>query len=149
MSDASLHRLPGTGSELGDEPTRRLVAEFGAAMLAGDRDALVALLADEVVALIPGRHEHSGLHRGPTAVAEALVADPSPGVRVVGVDVTEVLVEGSRGLVVLCVQAALDSDDNAVIAFEIALHLQCRDESIVGITEYAGDQDAIDELLGG
>lgn len=136
--------------DAGDSPsTRGLVADFGAALLAGDRNALAALLADDVVALVPGRHPAAGLHHGPAAVASALIAEPAPGVRTVGVDVTEVLVEGSRGLIVLCVQAALDADADAVVAFEVAIHVQCCDGRIGGLTEYAGDQYAIDELLGG
>ncbi len=148
MTDTSPQRSASTAPGDADAATRRLVAEFAAAMLDGDRDALGALLADDVVAMIPGHHLRSGLHRGPTAVSAALIVEPSPGVRVVGVDVTEVLVEGSRGVVVLCVQAATDSDEDAVVAFEIALHLQCRGELLVGVTEYAADQRAIDELLG-
>ncbi|MEM8620133.1 MAG: nuclear transport factor 2 family protein [Actinomycetota bacterium] len=128
--------------------TRDVVAMCGAALLAGDRDALNALLDNDVVALIPGRHRLSGLHRGPAAVSAALLAPPLPGVRVVGVDVTELLVEGSRGLLVLRTQVAVDDDDDAAVAFEVAVHVQCRDGRIVGVTEYASDQYALDDVVG-
>ncbi|MEO1059209.1 MAG: hypothetical protein AAFY28_20060 [Actinomycetota bacterium] len=128
--------------------THEVLASLGAALLAGDRDALETLLAGDVVALVPGRHRAAGVHRGPTAVVDALMVAPPPGVRVVGIDVTEVLVEGSRGLLVIGIQAALDADADAVVAFEVAFHVQCDRGLVIGITEYAGDQHAIDELLG-
>ncbi len=128
--------------------TQEVLARLGAAMLAADRSALRALMGDDVVALIPGRNVAAGLHRGPVAVVDALMVAPPPGVRVVGIDVTEVLVEGSRGLLIMRIQAALDADADAVVAFEVALHVQCRGALIVGVTEYAGDQYALDGLLG-
>ena len=153
MSDATLTQSdePATspaghpgGSDLATDSTRELAEEFASVVTTADRAGLERLLAEHVVYLAPGRSAVAGLHRGRSATVSALTVAAARGTEVTGVDVTELMADGHRAFVTLLLRG---TTPGGPFRFELGLHLQTDGESIVGITEYSGDQYTADALL--
>ena len=131
-------------ADLSDAASRELTEAFAVAVSSGDARGLHSLLGEQVMYQLPGRSAGAGLHRGREQVAEALTQPVAPGVTVDRVDVTETMNDGNRGLAIVLLQGR--SQDRP-FAVEVAFHLQTDAESIIGITEYSGDQYLIDSML--
>jgi len=119
-----------------DSTTADLAERFAIALTTGSIATLRPLLADEVVASTPTPDEPARLCRGVEGVLQALFAPPGGGVEIRSVDTAELLAARERAFVVIAVEVEHDGE---VAAYETAFHLQCRDDRIVGITEYSGD----------
>ncbi|WP_394935895.1 nuclear transport factor 2 family protein [uncultured Ilumatobacter sp.] len=138
--------LPARRLDLPDAASRELIEAFAVAVSSGDARGLHALLGEQVIYQLPGRSADAGLHRGREQVAAALTQPVAPGATVDRVDVTETMNDGNRGLAIIYLQG--ESKDGP-FAVEVAFHLQTDAESIIGITEYSGDQYLVDSLLVG
>jgi len=126
--------------------SRELTEAFADAVSSGDAQGIPSLLGDQVIYQLPGRSAGAGLHHGREHVTEALTQPVAPGVVVDRVDVTETMNDGNRGLVIVLLHGRSEEGPFAV---EVAFHLQTDGESIIGITEYSGDQYLVDSLLAG
>ena len=129
-----------TGSET---DTWKLANTFVDFVQTGGREDYFAVLANEVVYLVPGRGPAAGLHLGLETVVRALIVQPRSGIHPATCTPTELLVEGTRAVVII----RLAGDDNGTpYQYEIVFHLQCHDGRITTITEYSGDQYTADQL---
>ncbi len=138
--------LPARRFDLSDAASRELTEAFAAAVSSGNARGLHPLLGEQVVYQLPGRSAGAGLHRGREQVTAALTQPAAVGATVDRVDVTETMHDGDRGLVIVLLQGESEAGPFAV---EVAFHLQTDAESIIGITEYSGDQYLVDSLLTG
>jgi ketosteroid isomerase-like protein len=138
--------LPARRFDLPDAASRELVEAFAVAVSSGDAQGLHPLLGEQVMYQLPGRSAGAGLHRGREQVTAALAQPVAPGATVDRVDVTETMNDGNRGLVIVVLQG---ETADGPFAAEVAFHLQTDAESIIGITEYSGDQYLVDSLLVG
>ena len=111
---------------------------------------LSQLLANHVACRTPGRHIAAGVHHGRDRVMVALVSPADERLRDICTEVTEIVVDARRAVVVIRTTGRLcDVVDVAPIDVEVALHLQTDGERILAITEYNDDQHALDRILGG
>ncbi len=117
------------------------VAETG---FAEDYDRI---LAEDVVYLVPGRSRVAGLKRGKAAVMDALTPAPSgrAPVQVTWCEATELMTSNDRAMVIIRLDGSIGPKS---FSYEVAFHLQIRDDRIVAITEYSGDQYLNDEVIG-
>lgn len=138
--------LPARRFDLSDAASRELIGAFASAVSSGDAQGLHRLLGEQVMYQLPGRSAGAGLHRGRKQVTAALAQPVAPGVTVDHVDVTETMTDGNRGLVIVLLHGRSEDEPFAV---EVAFHLQTDAESIIGITEYSGDQYLVDSMLPG
>lgn len=132
--------------DLSDASSRELTEAFAGAVSSGDAQGIRSLLGDHVIYQLPGRSAGAGLHHGREHVTAALTQPVAPGALVDCVDVTETMNDGHRGLVIVLLHGR---SQDGPFAVEVAFHLQTDGESIIGITEYSGDQYLIDSLLAG
>ena len=133
---------------LASQATRELAAAFTSALAAGDAEQLSQLLANHVVCRTPGRHIAAGVHHGRDRVMDALVSPADERVRDICTEVTEIVVDARRAVVVIRTTGRLgDGVDAAPIDVEVALHLQTDGERILAITEYNDDQYVLDRVL--
>jgi ketosteroid isomerase-like protein len=140
---SALHTDP-TSTDAGRDAVRELASMFADALCAGDRQRIESLVSPEVIYQVPGRSAIAGVHRGADAVLGALSPVPPPGVDVQSVDITEVLVDGRRALIVI---ATCGVAPGGPFDHETALHLQTDGERVVAVTEYSGEQYVADALL--
>lgn len=124
---------------------RSLIETFATAIATNDTDMLLAILDEDVTYLVPGRNHISGTYRGCEKIAAALMAPPAAGATIDAVAVTEIMADGDRGFVSVHLSGSSATEP---FAFEVAFHLQTDTTSIIAITEYSGDQHAMDALLG-
>lgn len=138
--------LPARRFDLSDAASRELTEAFAVAVSSGDAKGLHPLLGEQVVYQLPGRSAGAGLHRGREQITAALTQPVAPGATVDRVGVTETMHDGNRGLVIVLLQG---QSQDGPFAVEVAFHLQTDAESIIGITEYSGDQYLVDSMLAG
>ncbi|MFK7919267.1 MAG: nuclear transport factor 2 family protein [Ilumatobacter sp.] len=124
--------------------TTALITAFGAALAAGDTDRVGSLLGEDVAYQVPGRSSAAGVHLGRDEVVARLTAPAGAATQVDDVEVTESMVDGQRGMVIVLMRGATSG---SLFAVETALHLQTDGELIIGISEYSGDQHLMDSLL--
>jgi ketosteroid isomerase-like protein len=132
--------------DLSDASSRELTEAFADAVSSGDAQGLRSLLGDQVIYQLPGRSAGAGLHHGREHVTAALTQPVAPGAIVDRVDVTETMNDGHRGLVIVLLHGR---SEDGPFAVEVAFHLQTDGESIIGITEYSGNQYLVDSMLAG
>ncbi len=145
MSDITVDPAVHTVDDPAARSVREIVEEFAGALACSALDRLERLLDEEVAVRTPGRSRLAGDHRGRGAALAALSAAPADHVRLTGTRVTEILVDGACGLVVLEITG---SEGAGEFRFEVAFHLVVEQGRIVGVTEYSGDQYVADRLLG-
>lgn len=126
--------------------TTTLVTAFGAALTTGDLEHMRSLLGDQVAYQVPGRSAAAGVHHGRDQVITRLTAPVGAAAHVRDLEVTESMVDGQRGLIIVLMQGTTSGESFAV---ETAFHLQTDGDAIIGITEYSGDQHLLDTLLSG
>jgi len=107
----------------------------------GDLDAI---LAEEVIYLVPGQGRAAGLHRGRAAVTAALTQPAATGVHVTVAEPTELLTNTDRAVIIIAVTGTLDGGP---FTFETVLHLRSSSGLIIAITEYSGNQYLADLLV--
>lgn len=145
-TDSAETTPPARRFDLSDAASRELTEAFAVAVSSGDAKGLHPLLGEQVVYQLPGRSAGAGLHRGREQITAALTQPVAPGATVDRVDVTETMNDGNRGLVIVLLQG---QSQDGPFAVEVAFHLQTDAESIIGITEYSGDQYLVDSMLAG
>ena len=131
-------------SDLADDSSRELTETFAHAVSSGDAESLRSLLGDRVVYQVPGRSSSAGQHHGREHVVAALTQPVASGVVVDHISITETMNDGNRGVVIVFLQGSRES---VPFDAEIAFHLQTDSETIIGITEYSGNQYLVDSLL--
>jgi ketosteroid isomerase-like protein len=131
-------------SDLADDSSRELTETFAHAVSSGDAESLRSLLGDRVVYQVPGRSSSAGQHHGREHVVAALTQPVASGVVVEHISITETMNDGNRGVVIVFLQGSRES---VPFDAEIAFHLQTDSETIIGITEYSGNQYLVDSLL--
>jgi uncharacterized protein len=129
-----------------DVSAREVIGEYLAAMERGDREAAVALYADDVVMHVPGRSSFAGQRRGRDAVVAYLRAalELSPG----GVEVELIdLLKGEGDRVALLLHETLHCARGDRVLRRANVYT-VRDGAIVEVWIFEHDQYALDELLG-
>ncbi len=121
-----------------------VVEAFSTAIVSGDADRLAGLMCDDVVYQLPGPGPSSLRHTGRVEVVAALTPSPAPGVSPRRAEVTEVIVEGRRAVVIVLLSGTIDAEP---FAFETAFHLAIDGRHLAGITEYSGNQHVADQLV--
>jgi uncharacterized protein len=124
---------------------REVIVEYPAAMERGDREAAVALYAEDVVMHVPGRSSLAGERRGRDAVLAYLRAglELAPG----GVEVDLIdLLEGERDRVALLLRETLHGAAGDLVLRRANVYT-VRDGAIVEIWIFEHDQYAIDQLM--
>jgi ketosteroid isomerase-like protein len=123
---------------------RELVSMFADALCAGDRERIDSLVSADALYQVPGRSSVAGIHDGRDTVVSVLCTEAPAGTTIDRVEVTELLVDGERGLLVIAVRG---HGRHGPFDYETALHLHTNGEQVIAITEYSGDQYAADAAL--
>jgi len=144
--DSGTTALPPQHFDLSGAASRELAEAFADAVVSGDSQGLRPLLSERVVYQLPGRSAGAGLHRGREHVTAALTQPVAPGTFVDHVEVTETMSDGNRAMVIVLLEGRAQGEPFAV---EVALHLETDGESIIGVTEYSGNQYLVDSMLTG
>ena len=134
------------GSMDADVSAREVIGEYLAAMERGDREAAVALYAEDVVMHVPGRSSFAGERRGRDAVLAYLRAAVERAPGGIEVDVIDVL-EGERDRVALLLRETLHGARGELVLRRVNVYT-VRDDEIVEVWIFEHDQYAVDELMG-
>jgi ketosteroid isomerase-like protein len=124
---------------------REVIGEYLAAMERGDREAAVALYADDVVMHVPGRSRFAGARRGRPAVLAYLQAAVELAVGGVDVQLVDVLADGGDRVALLLRERLVGADGELVL--RRANVYTVRDGRIAEIRIFEHDQYAVDAYL--
>jgi uncharacterized protein len=130
---------------------REVIQAYLAAMERGDREAAIALYADDVVMHVPGRGPFAGARRGREAVLaylRAAVTLADEGVEVELVDLLAGDEDGDGGRVALLLRERLRGRRGELVLRRANLYT-VRDGRIAEIRIFEHDQYAVDGYLEG
>ena len=126
---------------------REVIGEYLAAMERGDREAAVALYADDVVMHVPGRSPFAGERRGREAVLAYLRAGVERAVGGVEVELVDLLAGGGDRVALLLRERLRGARGELVL--RRANVYTVRDGRISEIRIFEHDQYAVDAYLEG
>jgi uncharacterized protein len=125
---------------------RKVVASYLAAMERGDREAALAVYADDVVMHVPGRSAFAGARRGRDAVAGYIRAAVARADRGLAVEVLDVLAEDDGERVAVLLRETLRSSRGTLVLRRANVYT-VRDGRIAEIRIFEHDQYAVDAFL--
>lgn len=125
---------------------REVVGKYLAAMQRGDREAALALYADDVVVRIPGRSAFAGERHGRAAFLEYLSAALAAADEGADVELIDTL-SGDGERVALLLRERLRGARGELVMLRANVYT-VRDGKIVDLRIYEHDQYAVDEYLG-
>jgi ketosteroid isomerase-like protein len=132
--------------EIASMTAREVIGKYLAAMQAGDREAALAMYADDVVMHVPGRSPFAGERRGREAAVAYMRAALERADGGAELDVIDVLA-GDGDRVALLLRERLRGTRGEVVLRRANVYT-VRDDRIAEIRIFEHDQYAVDAYLG-